>query len=282
MRKLIVFVVLVLVGTIHSSVSAQELYVFSDPASNVPAKSLSLKYASKWMNEDMFMSKMLMSRHMVDASIGINKKWMIRPAFTFGDMFSHGSFRWESASIYSKFRFYSQDDVHRHFRAAVYMKALYSRNDLEFEEINADGDHSVLQGGIILTQLINKLAISSTLALTEVTNSERWKNYPGPRDYNYSSFNYSLSAGYLVLPRQYTSYKQTNFNVYLELIGSKGIDRKYYFIDLAPAVQFIFNSNTKLNIGYRFQAKGNAYRMSNAAPSISFSVERTFFNTFKK
>lgn len=282
MRKLKFIVVFAMIMASHFSITAQELYVFSDPASNVPAKSLSLKYASKWMNEDMFMSKMLMSRHMVDASIGINKKWMIRPAFTFGDMFSHGAFRWESASIYSKYRFYSQDDIHRHFRAAAFFKALYSKNDLEFEELNADGDQSVLQGGLILTQLINKLAISSTLALTEVTNRERWKDYPGPRDYNYRSFNYSLSAGYLVLPRQYTSYKQTNFNVYLELIGSKGLDRKYYFIDLAPAVQFIFNSNTKLNIGYRFQAKGNAYRMSNAAPSISFSVERTFFNTFKK
>jgi hypothetical protein len=277
-----VLVVFVLVGTTHMQLTAQELYVFSDPASNVPAKSLSLKYNSKWINGDMFGSSMLMSRHMGEASIGLNKKWMIRPAFTFSDMYTNRVVKWESISLYTKFRFYSNDEVHRHFRAAAFVKALYSSNDLEYDELNSDGDQSVVQGGVILTQLINKLAISSTLALTEVTNRERWKEYLGPRDFGYRSFNYSISAGYLLYPREYTSYKQTNFNLYLELIGSRGIDRKYYFVDLAPAVQFILNSNTKINLGYRFQAKGNAYRMSNAAPSISFSVERTFFNTFRK
>lgn len=282
MRTLMILVVFVLVGTTHMRLTAQELYVFSDPASNVPAKSLSLKYNSKWINGDMFGSSMLMSRHMGEASIGLSKKWMIRPSFTFSDMFTNRVVKWESVSLYTKFRFYSNDQVHRHFRAAAFVKALYSSNNLEFDELNADGDQSVVQGGFILTQLINKLAISSTLALTEVTNSERWKKYLGPRDFGYRSFNYSFSAGYLLYPRAYSSYKQTNFNLYLELIGSRGIDRKYYFVDLAPAVQFILNSNTKINLGYRFQAKGNAYRMSNAAPSISFSVERTFFNTFRK
>ena len=282
MRKLIVLVVVVLVGTIHPVVYAQELYVFSDPASNVPSKSLSLKYNSKLMNSDLLGRSILMSRHMGEASIGLNKKWMIRPAFTFGDMFTNRVVKWESISLYTKFRFYSNDEVHRHFRAAAFVKALYSSNNLEYDELNADGDQSVAQGGVILTQLINKLAISSTLALTEVANGERWKKYLGPRNFGYRSFNYSVSAGYLFFPKHYTSYKQTNFNVYLELIGSSGIDRRYYFVDLAPAVQFILNSNTKINLGYRFQAKGNAYRMSNAAPSISFSVERTFFNTFKQ
>ena len=282
MRKLILILVFVLVGATQLHLTAQELYVFSDPASNVPSKSLSVKYGSKWINGDMLGTRMIMSRHMGEASIGLNKKWMIRPGFTFSDMYTNRVVKWESVSLFTKFRFYSQDEVHRHFRAAAFVKALYSSNDLEYDELNADGDQSVVQGGVILTQLINKLAISSTLALTEVTNNERWKKYLGPRNFGYRSFNYSVSAGYLFYPKQYTSYKQTNFNIYLELIGSSGIDRKYYFVDLAPAVQFILNSNTKINLGYRFQAKGNAYRMSDAAPGISFSVERTFFNTFRK
>ncbi len=282
MRKVCSLLIVVMIMANHLYISAQELYVYSDPASNVPSKSLSVKYGSKWINGDMLGTRMIMSRHMGEASIGLNKKWMIRPGFTFSDMYTNRVVKWESVSLYTKFRFYSQDEVHRHFRAAAFVKALYSSNDLEYDELNSDGDQSVIQGGVILTQLINKLAISSTLALTEVTNGERWKKYLGPRDFGYRSFNYSVSAGYLLYPREYSSYKQTNFNLYLELIGSRGIDRKYYFVDLAPAVQFILNSNTKINLGYRFQAKGNAYRMSNAAPSISFSVERTFFNTFRK
>jgi hypothetical protein len=47
-------------------------------------------------------------------------------------------------------------------------------------------------------------------------------------------------------------------------------------------MQLIVNSNTKINLGYRFQLTGNTFRMANAAPSVSFSVERTFFNTFRK
>lgn len=288
MNKLKLWVVIVLVGAIHSSLAAQELYVFADPASNVPSKSLSIKYNSKWMNGDMFWlngdasgAKMLMSRHMADASIGLNKKWMVRPAFSFSDMFTNRGTKWESASIYTKYRFYSNDAVHKHFRAAAFLKALYSTNELKFEDLNSDGDQSVLQVGVILTQLVNKLAISTTLALTEVMDGERWEKDFDQADFGYRSFNYSLSAGYLLHPKRYTSYKQTNFNVYLELIGGKGIDKKYYFVDLAPAIQFILNSNTKINLGYRFQAAGNAYRMSNAAPSFSFSVERTFFNTFR-
>jgi hypothetical protein len=266
----------------HPRVYGQELYVYADPASNVPAKSLSLKYGSKWMFDENDDNKILQSRQMAEASIGLNKNWMIRPSFTFSDMFTNRIMKWESASIYAKYRFYSSDAVHRHFRAAAYVKGVLSSNNLQFEELNADGDQSAVQGGVILTQLVNKLAISSTFSLTEVLDGERWLKYAGPRNFGFSSFNYSISAGYLVFPKKYTSYKQTNFNLYLELLGSRGIDRKFYFIDLAPAAQLIVNSNTKINLGYRFQLKGNAFRMASAAPSLSLSFERTFFNTFRK
>lgn len=282
MRRLILMVVIVLVGTIHPVVFAQELYVYSDPASNVPAKSLSLKYGGKFMSEDRFGKNLLISRHMAEASIGLNKKWMIRPAFTFSDMYTNRVMKWESVSFYTKYRFLSSDDVHRHFRAAAFLKGVYSSNSLKFEELTTDGDQSVVQAGLILTQLVDKLAVSSTLSLTEVLDGERFLKYGGQRRFGYSSFNYSISSGYLLFPKKYKSYEQTNFNVYLELIGSQGLDRKVYFVDLAPALQFILNSNTKINLGYRFQLKGNAYRMANAAPSLSLSVERTFFNTFKK
>ena len=76
----------------------------------------------------------------------------------------------------------------------------------------------------------------------------------------YQAMNYSLSAGYLLLPREYTDYKQTNVNIYTELLAQQSLERKAYYVDLAPAVQFIFNSNAKLNIGYRFQLKGDMLR----------------------
>ena len=88
--------------------------------------------------------------------------------------------------------------------------------------------------------------------------------------------NYSLSAGYLLLPRKYTDYKQTNVNLYTELLAQQALDRKAYYVDLAPAVQVIFNSNTKLNLGYRFQLGGDMQR--GAEYSFLVSLERTFLN----
>ncbi len=43
---------------------------------------------------------------------------------------------------------------------------------------------------------------------------------------------------------------------------------------MAPGVQFIFNSNSKLNLGYRFQLGSDMNRM--ARSSIQLSFERTF------
>ena len=76
------------------------------------------------------------------------------------------------------------------------------------------------------------------------------------------------------------SYKQTNFNLYLELLGSNALDKSLHFVDLAPALQLIFNSNTKVNAGYRFQLSGNMHRM--ATESFLISVETTFLNVLKQ
>lgn len=271
---------------------AQELYVYSDPASNVPARSLSVKYAGKALRTtDAFLHSHTMSRHMLESSIGIRKQWMVRPVLTISDMYTDRKQKFESFGIYSKFRFLSLDEVHKHFRAAAFIKVVYSTNDLKYDELTGEGDQSAAQVGLILTQLVGKLAVSTTVALNEVLDEERWLKYGGPRNFGYSSLNYSISAGYLLFPRSYTSYQQTNVNLYVELIGSRALDRKAYFVDLAPALQLIVSSNTKINVGYRFQLDrfSKAYRMSYlkqgsgvVSPSILFSVERTFLNTFRK
>lgn len=279
------------------AVTAQELYVFSDPASNAPAKSLTLKYAGKWVGESTMGHPHNANRQMLESQLGISKNLMFRTGITVGNMYNmaNNNLKFESVNLYAKYRLLSLDGVHKHFRAAAFVKGVLSNNNLKYAEITAEGDQTAVQTGIILTQLVHKLAVSSTLALTEVMDDERFLKYGGPRNFGYRSFNYSLSAGYLVLPRSYTSYNQTNFNVYLELLGSRGqgpefdvpgsasgeIARgQYYFVDLAPAVQLIIKSNAKLNVGYRFQLSGDAYRMSNKAFYISY--ERTFLNALKK
>jgi hypothetical protein len=191
------------------------------------------------------------------------------------------SFYYESARLYAKYRFLSIDDVHKHFRMAAFVMGAYSRNHLQHNELNLMGDHSGIQAGIIATQLWNKLAVSATISETEVFDWKRGdENWA--QQYAFEALNYSLSAGFLVLPIHYKDYDQTNLNVYAELLGGRNLDWKYekYFLDLATSIQFIFKSTSKLNLGYRFQLKSDIYR--NMKHSWMLSYEYILLNALRK
>ncbi|NCI45992.1 hypothetical protein [Sediminibacterium soli] len=255
--------------------AGQELYVFSEPASNMPSRSLGVKQTAKWLRSDM--SARTESRHTTELMLGVNKKLMWHVAGTFSDMYS-SSLRFESVRTYAKYRFLSSDDMYRHFRMAAFAEASYSRNKAMYDELSLEGDQSGIQAGIIATQLLHKLALSSTISFTELLQESRW-NKTLPQVAPYQAFNYSLSAGYLVLPKKYTSYNQMNLNLYLELLGQQTTDKKRYFVDLAPAAQLIFNSEAKLNVGYRFQLGSDMHRMS--PNSWLLSLEWQFLNVLK-
>jgi hypothetical protein len=163
---------------------------------------------------------------------------------------------------------------------AVFADASHTRTPFHYDEISLMGDKSGIEAGIIATQLWNKFALSGTLSHTQVLDKSRNNDVIYVPARNYQSLNYSLSGGLLLLPREYTSYKQLNINLYLEWLGQKSLDRSRSYADLAPAVQFIFNSNSKLSLGYRFQVNGNMLRMSRQSWLISF--ERTFLNALSK
>jgi len=220
-----------------------------------------------------------MQRYTPELMFGINKIWMVHVGGTFADMHTD-NFRWESVYLYGKYRFLSKDDIHSHFRMAVFADASYSRSPFHFDEISLYGDKSGVQLGLIATQLWNKLAVSGTVSHLQALHRSRNDKVEYIPSRIYQAMNYSLSAGYLVLPFQYTDYKQTNLNIYTELLAQQSLDRKAYYVDLAPAIQLIFNSNAKLNIGYRFQLKSDMLRMTESSWLISF--ERTFLNALKK
>jgi hypothetical protein len=258
--------------------AGQELYPFTEPASNLPAKSISAKLGTMY-GKGVHGSRLL-QRYTPTIMLGISKKWMITGNLGFGNM-HEDKFYFESARVYAKYRFLSKDEVHKHFRMAAFATAAYSRNHLDHNELTLWGDQSGVQAGIIATQLWHKLAVSGSVSLLEVFDEER-KNKILPQQYAFESLNYSLSAGYLIFPGSYSDYKQTNFNLYAELLGGRNLDWEYekYFIDLAPSLQFIFNSTSKLNIGYRFQLKSDIYRLMKNSFMISY--EHLFLNALKK
>lgn len=259
--------------------SSQELFPYTEPASNMPSRSISLK-TSSFFQQDAYSGR-TMQRHMPEVMFGLNKAWMVHLGTNFSNM-HQSSLIWEGARLYAKYRFLSNDDVHKHFRMAVFGAAAYTRNRLDHNEINIlMGEQSGVQGGIIATQLVNRFALSATGSWSEVLNNERWQKDAIGR-YAVRSVNYTLSAGYLLLPFEYKDYNQTNVNLYVEMLGSRNVDfpPEKYYVDLAPAVQAIFNSTAKLNLGYRFQLSSDIHRLSKNSWMISF--EYIFLNALKR
>jgi hypothetical protein len=197
----------------------------------MPAKSISAKWSTKLLKSEH--NDRTEQRHTPEVMLGLNKNWMVHVAGTFSDMYS-SNLRWESGRLYAKYRFLSMDDVHQHFRMAAFGEVTHSVNDPYYEEVSLDGDLSGVTGGIIVTQLWQKLAVSSTIGFAQVTTKK--PKYIEDA-YPWQALNYTLSAGYLVLPREYTSYKQVNLNLYVELLGQQTLDRKQHYLDLAPALQ---------------------------------------------
>lgn len=228
---------------------AQELYVFTEPASNMPTKSIGVRIT----NEGMFNNPDFVSRTIPEVMFGFNKNLMMHAQAFLSDM--DGKYRLEGGSLYAKYRFLSLDEAQSHFRAAAFGRISTSKRPTYTHDINLEGDNSGIQGGLIFTQLLHKLALSSTLGYAHAfENLDRQQaSMPQPRN----MFSYSLSSGYLVLPVVYKDYKQPNFNVYLELLGKTDPGSGQSYLDIAPALQMIINSTTRIDLGYRFQATGN-------------------------
>lgn len=270
MRSIIFFFISCCIVQITYS---QELYVFTEPASNMPAGSLSAKMIHRSLvskyNSD------YRQRYTPELMFGINRQWMLHVSSGFSNFYT-SQLRWESVKTYAKYRFYSADDVHRHFRMAAFAEAAYSRSPFYYGDINLEGDNSGVQAGIIATGLLNKLAVSATTSIIKVF-ADRTEHVVQLGQSIHALY-YSLSAGYLLLPFNYSSYKQTNLNLYVETIGMKGLDKGDYMLDLAPALQLIFNSNVKINLGARLQVTGNMQRI--AEKNYFISVERTFLGAW--
>ena len=266
----IILFALLLFG-VNGAVSAQELYVFTEPASNMPSKSIGVRLT----NEGMF-SPDFRSRSVGEVMVGVNKSIMFHVQGFLSDM--DGNYRLEGGSLYAKYRFLSLDEAHSHFRGAAYGRISTSKRPTYSEDINLEGDNSGWQGGLIFTQLIHKLALSATLGYSQsfTSKNKALTGFAQPDQ----MLNYSLSSGYLLLPFVYKNYNQPNFNLYVELLGKTNPANGNSYLDIAPAVQVILNSRTRIDLGYRFQATGN---MENRYLKNMYlaRVEFNFFNALK-
>lgn len=267
------YILFILINTCF--LHAQELYVFTNPASNIPAKAVVTKLSGKTMESYHNLQREF--RFSPEAQIGLTKNLMMAGGVSFSNMFFQSNMAFESARLYTKYRFYSNDESHKHFRAAVFAQGAWSNNPLVYHEFNLDGDNSGVQVGAVATQLVNKFAASAGVSYVQQFEKNNKVNFL--RGFSNNAIQYNLSMGYLLFPFSYESIQQTNLNLYCEFLGQKNTDLNVGFLDIAPAMQLIFNSRARLNAGARFQLAGNAHRMANRSLFVSF--EYYFLNAFK-
>ncbi|GEO11202.1 hypothetical protein [Segetibacter aerophilus] len=257
-------------------VAAQELFVFAESASSRSAKSVALNVTAKLPdNKD---NTYYSNRYVPKVIVGVDKKLMIDASASFSNYYRLDRLQFDGAKIYGKYRFLSVDDVHKHFRMAAFAEGGFSNHSYLYEEMTLEGDNDGIKAGLIATQLFNKFALSATTSYTKIFVEDAATHHD-VLNHSTQMVSYSLSAGYLLLPKEYTNYKQINLNLYLELLGDKCLDNDRYLIDLAPALQLIFNSKTKLNIGARFQLESNMLRVGQR--TIQVGLERTILNVWK-
>jgi hypothetical protein len=256
--------------------SAQELFVFSEPASTRPAKSVAFNLTARFPYNKS--NTHFYNRYVPQVVVGVSKKLMVNMGAAFSNYYRANKLQFDGARVYMKYRFLSNDDVHRHFRLAAFAEGGFTANQYLYDEMSLDGDNNGVRGGLIATQLINRFALSGTAYFLRIFTKDD-ANHHSVLDHSLQMIGYSFSGGFLLLPKEYVDYKQMNLNLYLELLGSKCVDNNLYFIDIAPALQLIFNSNTKINIGGRFQLRGNMARVGRGA--VEVGVERTILNFWK-
>lgn len=266
-KRYSLLILLVLLG---SGASAQELFVNTEPASNMATGAIGFRLTSLVLP----IEGRTALRLSPEVMFGVNRKLMLHLNLYGSDDYQR-AFRPEGLSFYAKYRLLALDQAQQHFRIAAYTRVSAIRNPVSFQEINLQGDNSGIMGGLVITQLIHKLALSASADVTGATDnfSAAW-----PTGMNRGQLGYTASAGYLLLPRTYTDYKQTNINLYLELLGKNGFRGGGSYIDLAPAIQFIFNSTTRIDFSYQRELSGTMSRLS--TQTFLIRLEYNIFNAF--
>ncbi len=265
-----IFIVLLILWSMPGIVQAQELYVSTEPASNMASRSIGLRLNTELKP----LSNRTALRVNPEVMFGFSRHLMMHfTIYTSNDY--QDEFRLEGISLYGKYRVLAFDQARSHFRMATYGRVSLIKNLSPYPEISLLGDNSGVMGGLVVTQLLHKLAFSSSFDL-----SHAYPNLGGSQNSISESnqIGYTVSGGYLFLPFRYTSYKQINVNLYVELLGKSSIKGLGNYLDIAPAVQFIFGSRTRLDFAYEHQIAGNLGRLSNETYLIR--LEHTLFNAF--
>lgn len=204
--------------------------------------------------------------------------------------------------IYAKYRFLSFDQKHRHFRMALYGD--WSNVGVAHDESEPTlmDDTKGYGGGLIATYLHNHFAASFTGGFIVPKHYDGFSpdfGIPVATRVQYGrAVLYNLSLGYLVHPKQYSDYGQTNINLYVEFMGKSfeaakvtqfgyvnvpiqtPILDKGYYVEVYPSIQAIFDSNLRLDVSVGFPLIKRSY--ARFYPVYSVALQRYIFRGERK
>ncbi|MFI5160306.1 MAG: hypothetical protein ACHQHN_03470 [Sphingobacteriales bacterium] len=250
-------------------VFSQELYVNTEPASNMATHSVGIRLENQG-----YFNPEYKNRTSLEVMFGASKYLMVHGTLYASDYYHADHF--EGGSVYAKYRFLSIDSVQSHFRGAFFAKVSAINNPLTNQEIGLEGDNSGFQTGVVFTKLMHKLALSASASYLHAFDN--FGGYTIPSINAREAASYTLSAGYLLLPRKYENYNQVNVNIYAELLGKTNPGYGQSYLDVAPAVQFIFNSFIRVDFSYRTPIYNSMVRTSQNTYLVR--LEYNLFNVF--
>ncbi|HMC99540.1 MAG TPA: hypothetical protein VKH37_05275 [Ferruginibacter sp.] len=270
------FLVILGLCFLFGKASAQELFVFTEPASNMATGTLGIRMNNSFMyGSSSFDASYQFAPELM---LGVNKKLMLHVEGFFNNS-NNNRFSYVGIAGYAKYRFYSVDDVHSHFRMAAFGRISSSNSPIMQEAIDLNGSNTGYEAGLVATKLLNKFAYSASASFLYAMDNRGGNKFV----FGYShrnAFAYSASIGKLLLPKVYTSYKQTNLNAMLEFLGQANSASGRGYLDIAPSFQLIINSVARIDVGQRIKIGGNLQRT--AANTGFLRLEYNFFNLFNK
>lgn len=302
---------------------SQELFPLNEPASNMPKGVLGVRLFGETYQEIALQRNMFALRLMYGVSPRltlmattavsnhhnktlpadlINHVHVGSQTFFYTQNIQRGvkyPYLFSGLHLYAKYRFLSLDGEHKHLRMAFYAEGATTKAAHDEAEPNLLDDSKGLGSGLIITALKDHFAISLT---TGVVLSGTYKAL-APRGVGYSDWVptevhygnailYNLSLGYLLYPRQYSSYTQSNWNIYLEFIGKAyqageiiqdGVALTHEspalmagnYIEIHPGIQRIINSNTRIEITAGFPLINRSY--TRFYPLFTFGIQKYFY-----
>ena len=293
---------------------SQELFPHVDPASNIPKGVFGVRIFNEGYTEVSEFKSLqsvrfmlgLSSKWMLTQSFNFSNHHVrtfpsdfIRDDGTIG-YHTHGvkkgnkyPYQLSNLNFSIKYRFLSIDEQQKHLRMAAYLEVATGNQAHDEAEPSLMGDNSGVGFGLIATKLHKRFAVSGSFGGI-LPQKYYFQENDSSMNVEYgNALTYSLSLGLLCLPLKYKDYKQTNVNIYAEFIGKayqgalilnneKQITisnvpalEKGNYVEFRPSVQFIFQSNLRLDLSMGMPFIGRSYVRT--YPVYYLTLQRYFY-----